>query len=780
MVERRQGALVKRSFRGSHGCRAPSDAGAVQAVRLQVTGLVQGVGFRPWVWRIATRAGLCGAVWNEGGGVEIEVEGRADSIEHLVDQILHSPPVGAKPTVASRVEVARCGRGDFTIAESVEAGAQPVAIAADRFACPECMAELLDSRSRRFGYPLLACTRCGPRYTIIDGLPYDRERTTLRALPMCEACREEYGSPVDRRCHAQAIACPSCGPRLWCVSSQRHPQAKPDVGRPLEVVVDALRRGCIVAIMGVGGYQLICDATRAAVVATLRSRKARPTQPFALMVAEAGEDGLDEVRARGRPSAASARLLMSPERPIVLVPRRAGTDIVEEVAPGVSDWGLMLPSSLVHWQILRAFGRPLVATSGNRHGQPLEFDPVRAEERLGGIADCFLHHDRAIANPVDDGVYRQIAGRPRRQRIGRGVTPMELDLGFDVGPPTIALGGHVKSTVTLAWGRRAVVSPHIGALDSPASLDAFDRMIVGLQRLYGQTAERWIVDAHPAYGSRRWLRDVGVRAVEVFHHHAHASSLAHECGVDGQLLVFTWDGAGLGPDGTLWGGEALLGRPGRWHRVGWMRPFRVAGGDRVAREPWRSAAAVCEEAGQPWPLLQALDPAAMLRSAERSNINCHVTTAVGRLFDASAALVMDLHQATYEGEAGARLEAQAGGVADRPSRRSDAVIWTSSGRVIDWRPWVPALLDDRVSVADRARDFHAGLADALVELARQVSAETPVALVGLTGGVFQNRVLAEGVLARLAAAGMRAFLPTELPVNDAGLSFGQLIEVCGT
>jgi hydrogenase maturation protein HypF len=433
----------------------------------------------------------------------------------------------------------------------------------------------------------------------------------------------------------------------------------------------------------------------------------------------------------------------------------------------------MLPYSPVHHLLLDDFGAALVATSGNVSGEPVLTDPAEVEARLAHVADGFLHHDRPIARPADDPVVRIVAGVARPVRLGRGTAPLEVDLPTPIRVPTLAVGAYMKNTVSLAWGNRAVVSPHIGELGSPRGRALFVQVAHDLQQLYGVRAERVVHDAHPSFPNTRWARESGLPPLAVWHHHAHAAAVAGEYPSEAPLLCFTWDGVGLGADGTLWGGEALLGRPGAWTRVASIRPFRLPGGERAAREPWRTALALCWECGQAWADGAKLGNP-LLRRAFEGGINAPTTTAVGRLFDAAAALIGLCLQTSYEGEAPMRLEAlceEAAPPVELPLARDAAGVWRS-----DWAPLVPVMLDARRAPATRAAIFHASLAQALSEQALALREECGVARVGLAGGVFQNRILSEEVQRRLTGAGFEVLIPRRLPINDAAISFGQLIE----
>jgi hydrogenase maturation protein HypF len=735
------------------------------AQRWVIGGRIQGVGFRPFVYTLANELGVSGSVRNHGGQVEIVARSDADRTALFLQRLMSEHPPIARPELVLSEICAPSEQSGFHILPS-RGGAEAVLLP-DQSVCEACLAEMADPDARRFRYPFIACTQCGPRYTILQDLPFDRVNTGMAGFPLCAACRGEYENPADRRFHAQVMACADCGPRLFMAGEYGNEAA-------LAGTVSALRDGAIVAVKGIGGYHLLCDASNDVALATLRARKRRPAKPLAVLFPRAGSDGLDGIRRYCALSVEQACSLCAPERPIVVVPRRDGTGLSPSLAPGLAELGVLLPYSPLHDLIAGDFGGPLVATSGNVSGEPVLTDQADAEHRLGRVADFFLHHDRPILQPADDGVVMVIAGRARPLRLGRGSAPLAFALASALEEPVLALGGQMKATLALGFSNRAVMSPHIGDLDSPRGLDLLEATAATLQRLHGVRAGTLVCDAHGGTTSARWARaQPHIRVLRVPHHHAHAAAVAGEFPDEPRWLCFTWDGVGLGTDGTLWGGEALLGRPGAWMHVATFRPFAPPGGEKAAREPWRSAA------GLAWALEMEWAPAGidveLARAAWRERLNCPVTSSVGRLFDAAAALLRLVEQASYEGEGPMALEAIAAddggdGVALKMQRRADGVL------VADWAPLVPVLLDTTKPPAQRAAAFHASMAGALVDQAVALRQCHGPFAVGLGGGVFQNRRLSAAVLHGLAHAGFRAYLPEAIPCNDAGLSFGQLIE----
>jgi hydrogenase maturation protein HypF len=755
---------------------SPSDPTAAKsdsdcaARRWRIGGRVQGVGFRPFVYRLAHHYELTGWVRNSGGTVEIHAEGVAESLGLFGDALLNRAPPAALARLLDVQPALVESNDSFRILASALGAGRHVHVPADLYTCVECLAELHDPAARRYRYPFINCTQCGPRYTLIRSMPYDRPNTTLDDFSLCPDCAAEYSNPLDRRFHAQPLACAACGPALhWHSGDTKICGNEPALAAGLA----ALRDGWIVAVRGVGGYHLLCDAANEAVVTRLRVRKGRPAKPLALMIPWRGRDGLDYARGLVELSPLEGALLRNSERPIVLAHRRARARVASGVAPGLRELALMLPYSPLHHLLLEEFDGALVATSANLSGEPVLIDPEQVEERLGEVADGFLHHNRAIARPAEDAVVRVVAAAARPLRLGRGTAPLELALERPIREPTLAVGAFMKATVALAWDHRAIVSPHIGDLASPRGREIFVQVVHDLQDLYGIRAERIVHDAHPGFPNTRWARESGLPTQAIWHHQAHASAVAGEYPSQDPMLCFTWDGLGLGPDNTLWGGEALLGGPGTWQRVASFRPFRLPGGERAAREPWRSALALCWECDQVWPEGEDLC-GALLRKAFDGGLYSPSTTAVGRLFDAAAALLGACLHASYEGEAPMLLEALCEDDASPVLLPlvCDAVgVWRS-----DWAPLVDALRDTTRTAAERAAMFHSSLAQVVCDQALTVREYSGVTRVGIGGGVFQNRLLTEQARALLTSAGFEVLIPSRLPVNDASISYGQLIE----
>ncbi len=734
---------------------------------------MQGVGFRPHVFRLAQQLGLTGWVRNLSGEVEILAQGQPERLDRFARELIRAAPGLAQPQLLYEDPAAAFAAQDFRILASATAAAADVHLPPDLFACPDCLAELEDPHDRRYRYPFINCTQCGPRYTVIRRLPYDRPNTTLAGFALCPDCRSEYENPADRRFHAQPLACPVCGPQVWLqLASSETATRNPDAA--LAEAVALLRNGRILAVKGIGGYHLLCDARDDEAVQRLRRRKARPDKPLAVMYGSrrAADDLARDIAVNG---AALARL-RAPDRPILLLEKNPQSSLAPAIAPGLAEIGVMLAYSPLHEILLRDFGGPLVATSGNPSGEPVLTDPEEAQMRLSHVADAFLHHDRPIARPADDSVFRRIAGRWRPLRLGRGCAPLELKSPRPVTEPLLAVGAHMKNCVALAWDDRVVVSPHIGDMGSLRSLEVFEHVVQDLQSLYGVSAARIVHDAHADYATSRWARRQPLPCRAVFHHHAHASALAGEHPDVATWLMFTWDGVGLGEDGSLWGGETLFGSAGNWRRVATLRPFRLPGGERAGREPWRSACGLAWELGLPSPLPER--DTSLLKNAWERDLNSPITTAAGRLFDAAAALTGVSLTYSHEGQGPMRLEALCR--TDRVAlplplaRRADG-LWQT-----DWAPLYAMLRDPGASPRERAESLHASLARAMVEQCLQLRRELDFAAVGLTGGVFQNRLLTELATSALAAEGFEVRLAAQLPCNDAAIPFGQIIEAAST
>src|SRR5579862_5206736 len=751
-----------------------------------VRGLVQGVGFRPFVYDLATRHQLHGFVRNQSGAVQIEVEGDPGDLKRFCDDLVNEgPPLAVIHDISVRVLEPRDDH-DFRIERSSCESAGPVYISPDVATCNACLAELADPADRRYGYPFLNCTNCGPRLTIICGAPYDRARTTMARFEMCPECRAEFEDPQNQRFHAQPTACAQCGPQLRLTNGQGDPI---ESSQPLTFLIERLREGQMAALKGLGGYHLVCDARNDEAVCELRRRKARDDKPFAVMV-------FDTTAARvfAECDAQEEALLRSSARPIVLLRRRHHKEvgiehdgIAPSVAPGNPRVGIFFPYTPLHWLLLnQAAGMPLVMTSGNRSDDPIAYEDHDALTRLGEIADLFLVHDRPIHVRCDDSVVRIVAGAPSFVRRSRGYAPNPIKLPLACDRHVLAVGGQFKGTFALGRDDVAFVSHHLGDLDHFEAYRAFERD----ERLYEELFEihpKLVVhDLHPDYASTRYARHraakEGLATLAVQHHHAHIASCLAEHGLDETAIGVAFDGTGFGTDGAIWGGEFLLAGLGDFRRIAHLRYVPLPGGDQAIREPWRSAATHLIDAGVDRELLASAVDATALRTVERMierRLNTVPTSSAGRLFDAIAALVGLRSRVTYEGQAAMELEWQATDVTDDGDYPFEFLEPTTSDPafVVDTRPLIRAVADDKrrgVETGRMARRFHSTLVEIIVRVCQRIRNETEVSTVALSGGVWMNALLAEETAARLAEDQFRVFTQRQVPPNDGGLSLGQL------
>jgi len=747
------------------------------ARKILLSGQVQGVGFRPFIYRLANEHQLTGWVRNCVGIVEIHVQGQPQNLDNFLSDIFNKKPPLAKPKLESDKQIDVAEFDAFSILDSEQQGEANISVPNDLYLCDDCLVELNDPSDRRYHYPFINCTQCGPRYTLIQSLPYDRPNTTMAEFKLCAECLAEYENPADRRFHAEPVACPQCGPSLTFINDV---ETIKNNNEALIKAVEVLCQGKVIAVKGIGGYHLMCDATNTAAVSRLRNNKPRADKPLAVMFPAPLESPFQIAELSVALSENDKAFLQQPARPILLVKKNETGELSEaalsdQIAPGLNEIGMMLPYSPLHHLLLNKFGSALVATSANISGEPVLIQNDEVEKRLKHVADAYLHHNRKIERPADDPVYRTLAGKARPIRTGRGCAPIELTLPFELEHPVLAVGAHMKNTITLAWKNRAVVSPHIGEMDSVRSHEVFENTISDLQRLYDVKVENIICDAHPGYTTTRWANKQNIPVFSVFHHHAHASAAYFECqnhfSTDEAALVFSWDGVGYGEDGTLWGGEAFLGKPGDWQRVASMRPFYLPGGDKAGREPWRSAAALCWETGLPYKNIPEKDP--LLRQAWQQKINAPQTTSVGRIFDAAAALTGVCNVASFEGQGPMELES----LSEKPANYIKTTLDNVDNLLIaNWEKLLPVLLDSTLSVAERSAMFHASFAHIILQQARAIRENHGVNTVSFSGGVFQNRVLTEHAMALLSEHGFNVSLPELIPVNDAGISFGQVME----
>ena len=746
------------------------------AARIAVTGAVQGTGFRPFVFRLAGSLGLAGSVRNTPYGVLIRVEGPEERVGELARRLEHEAPPAAVVRAVEVEWVPAVGAERFEILAS-ETGPEPVvAMLPDLATCPDCLRELDDPDDRRYHYPFLNCTACGPRLSIIEGLPYDRPLTVMRGFALCPDCAAEYDDPGDRRFHAQPVACPRCGPRLTFEGRDR--DAPPGATYPLEAAAAVVRSGRILALKGLGGYQLIVDARDGAAVARLRARKGREAKPFAVMF-----PSLEAVRRAARVGEREAELLTSPSAPILLLQLVDRGAISPETAPGLRSVGAMLPYSPLHHLLLARLGFPVVCTSGNFSEEPMAVEADDARARLGAIADAFLHHDRPVARHVDDSVARVVDGELLVMRRARGFAPLPVAVTGDL-PVVRALGGHLKNTVAWSQHGQIVASQHIGDLDHRLSLDALTRTVRDYERLYELKPVAVACDLHPDYATTRLAEASGLPVIRVQHHHAHVASAMAEHDLAGEVLGVAWDGTGLGTDGTIWGGEFLRCSASAFERVARLVTFRLPGGEAAARQPWRSALGVLHEVvgEELWsldlpPVEEARGRREVLASLLRSPGGAVRTSSAGRLFDAVASLLGLRQESRYEAQAAMLLEQIAAPVSEGayPFDLREAPGEGGAPPVeLDWRPAIRGVLADlgRGTAAPVvAGRFH-------LTMARMIGAAAEwlgIGRVVLTGGCFQNAALLSLAARELRARGLTVVTHCRVPPNDGGLAIGQAL-----
>jgi hydrogenase maturation protein HypF len=738
-------------------------------LRVQVRGAVQGVGFRPFVFRLAGEMGLCGWVNNTSGGVWIEVEGAPEELEEFLLRLEREKPPRAIIQGLEPVFLDPVGYAAFEIRHSEGTGEKTALVLPDIATCQDCLGEIFDPTNRRFRYPFTNCTHCGPRYSIIEALPYDRQRTTMKHFAMCAACQQEYEDPRDRRFHAQPNACPECGPQLALWDQEGRALAQGD--EALFETAAAIRAGQVVAVKGLGGFHLMVDACYGAAVQRLRQAKDREEKPFALMY-----PSLERVEEDCLVEPLEERLLCAAEAPIVLLRRNSTrSQLARGVAPGNPCLGVMLPYAPLHHLLLAELGFPVVATSGNLKDEPICTDEKEALQRLGGIADLFLVHDRPIKRHVDDSVVRLVLGRELVLRRARGYAPLPVHLE-QPAPVVVGVGAHLKNAVAFAARKEVFLSQHIGDLETGEAFAAFQGAIEDFEKLYEVRPEAVVCDSHPDYLSTRWAQSCGLPVLQVQHHHAHVLSCMAENSLEGRVLGVSWDGTGYGDDGTVWGGEFLRVADQGYLRLAHLRPFPLPGGDKAMRQPRRCALGLLYElwgealfARQDLPPLRAFAEGEIqiVRRMLANGLNAPLTSSAGRLFDAVASIAGLRQVSHFEGQAAMELEwAAAEGV-------EASYEFILENGIADWGPAVEEMLEDlegNMPLGVVASRFHNGLAEVIVQVALEAGEERVV----LSGGCFQNRCLTERAVARLRAAGLKPYWHQRVPPNDGGIALGQV------
>jgi len=743
-------------------------------IRIDIRGTIQGVGYRPWVYQLATRLGITGSVRNDSIGVTIDAFGSPDALDRFVTALQDGAPPAARVRSVQWTHVPAEDRGAFTIEASAVSPDSRVSIPADLATCPDCLRELLDPADRRYRYPFINCTNCGPRYSIVTGAPYDRAKTSMAPFVMCAACSAEYDSPFNRRFHAQPNACRVCGPQLFAMTPRREPI---ETANAILFASRALRAGLTVAVKGLGGFHLACDATQRSAVRRLRERKAREAKPLAVMVAD-----LAQAELLADLTDAERKLLTSVERPIVLARRRDDAKIAEAVCGETPLIGIMLPYTPLHHLLLRDARVPLVMTSGNLADEPMVTSNDAALDQLRNVADLFLLHDRDIVTRVDDSIVRVIADAPVVLRRARGFVPRSIERERAFMEPILACGAHLKNTFCIASRTSAFVGPHIGDLESVDAMRAYEMAIARMKEFIGVQPSVVAHDLHPDYFSTRYaMSRERVRTIGVQHHHAHVASVMAEHGLEGPVIGIAYDGAGFGTDGTSWGGEILIADYEDFERFATFRPIPLAGGDQAIREPWRIALALLDESfdGEPplhaIPLFGDLPPQvieAIRRMIER---NLHTTPArgAGRYFDAFGSLVLALPGARYEGDVAIRWNNVA--AADEYGRYPIVIRDGTSPWELDARPMVRAVVDDLLahrSPSTISARFHNTIAAATIELARAALLTHGQMPVVLSGGCFQNARLAEAIIKELRPIA-RVYMNRDVSPGDGGIALGQ-------
>jgi len=730
-----------------------------KALKIIIEGQVQGVGIRPLIYRIAKTNSICGWVVNNGGNVTIFAQGHENKLDKFVALIESNPILNQQ--IQKFDNTPDNALTDFTIEQSVNSNS-PKYIPQDRAICQECLDELFDPNNRRYHYPFISCTKCGPRFSLIKSFPLDRNNNSYVAHPLCDSCLREYSNPDNRRFHAQNISCPQCGPTLTLTSTE---------GRTYSNIISEasklLEDGKIISIKSSSGYRLIADATSYQTVKRLRKRKNRPDKPFALMV-----ENIDSVNKVCITTETDLTLLQSLENPILILPKKDNIDIASNVSPNINKLGIYLPGSGLEHILLKDFGKPIISTSANISGESLIYDNEIAKQKLKGIADAFIHHELEIINATDDSVI-QTSQKSLPIRLARGFTPIETTLPYHIEEPIVALGAQDKVTLSVAWGNRLVTSSHIGDLNSHSCFLSLQNSLDTLLKLYNIEAKRYLIDKHPSYTSSQWIKKQNLPHTEILHHHAHASSLYLEMPQNEQALIFTWDGTGLGENQQLWGGETFLGRAGSWKRVASLRPFPLPGGEKCTKEIWRVGCSLLHSCGVE--LESKTEHMLMTKQIIASQINTPLNSSIGRLFDGAAAILGVLDKTSFDAQAAIYLENLA------TSNTKDFIKLelqkSSNGElIINYTPLIAALNNGQRSIEYRATLFHNSLSYLILDCSNHILKNSKIKNIGLTGGVFQNQLLSEKAQQLLNEVGYNVFTHSKTPCNDASISIGQIVE----
>jgi hydrogenase maturation protein HypF len=748
----------------------------IKRVRYLFSGVVQGVGFRPFIYRIATRYSLSGFVQNRPDGVVVEVQGPLEAINSFMSSVNKETPPLADISGISSEDVEVNNDKTFRIVESDARGPGKVHITPDFATCGDCLKELFDPADRRFRYPFINCTNCGPRLTIIKDVPYDRINTSMSCFPMCPLCQEEYENPANRRFHAEPNACPVCGPSLSLLDGKGN---QISCGDPLEKAVELILSGYVVAIKGLGGFHLAVDAANDEAIKRLRSRKFREEKPLAIMV-----KNLETAISICRIGKEEERILLSPQRPIVLARKRGSAIISPAVSPGVSDFGIMLPYTPLHHMLLEKHFHALVMTSANQVDEPICIENREAVKRLDGIADYFLVHNRDILVRCDDSIVTVSSGERRIIRRSRGFAPIPITLARSY-PSVLALGPQIKTTLCILKGNLAFLSPHIGDMETPEARDFYQENLTLMEKIAECRPEIVACDLHPAYYTTKVAEGLtAARVIHVQHHHAHIVSAMAENGIEGEVIGIAMDGTGYGTDGTVWGGEFFVASESTFTRVGHIATYLLPGGEKAIREPWRIAVSLLREAyGDDWPdVAKSLDivpEKSFYETMDRimkQRFNSPLTSSLGRLFDGVAAILGLRRKVTFEGQAAMELEA----MARYGSGRVMEFAIDEVGDIIhlDFSPMIRVITKRLQAGKDSGQlafSFHLTLQTAFCKMARKISRKTGLKRIVLSGGCFQNRILTEGTIAELKRAGLEVFFHHSVPTNDGCISLGQAV-----
>ncbi|MBN8570133.1 MAG: carbamoyltransferase HypF [Ignavibacteria bacterium] len=736
-------------------------------VLINIQGTVQGVGFRPFVYRLAQELNIKGWIINSSAGVQIEAEGDENDMEKFLTRLKNGKPVNSTINDFKYVNSDIKNFTKFEIKESNNSTIKTALILPDLATCPDCLNEIFNPKERRYLYPFTNCTNCGPRFSIIESIPYDRANTTMKEFEMCNDCRNEYKNPLDRRFHAEPIACPKCGPQIKLYNERKELIAGNEI---IKKAAEVILNGKIIALKGLGGYQLIVDARNNEAVKRLRERKHREEKPFAMMF-----PSLELIKKCCEVSGEEERLLLSVQSPIVLLKKKENNLISEDISKENNYYGVMLPYTPLHHLLMKKLNTPIVATSGNISDEPICITNEESFEKLNSIADFFLTHDRKIVRQVDDSVVRVIKNKPFMIRRARGYAPYPLILDEEI-PSVIAVGGQLKNTVAISNGKNVFISQHIGDLDSKEAYSAFKKIISDFKNLYDINPEYIISDLHPDYVSTKFAQDKGLKLIQVQHHYSHILSCIAENNIEGEVLGISWDGTGYGTDGNIWGGEFLKVNKGKFERFAHFDYFPLAGGEKAIKEVWRIGASLLYTATKDKKLVKShykdYDTEVILNLVDKK-INSPLCSSVGRLFDGIASLINLKQDTSFEGQAAMDLENTLDEILTNDSYKFEIIKTDENNYIVDWRKVVVDIFNEfkkNISRKKISAKFHNALTDVIID----VSKISGIKHIALSGGCFQNKYLIERTIDKLRDEGFKVFWQSEIPTNDAGISLGQM------